>query len=180
MNKTYTYTYKVDSQRFRRALYFNTFSKQRFQIVLVAVMWVSGIGLLLANVVFRMPMSNVMQLCYVVLVATLPLLIFSCESGYRRYRSSPACDKLRTISLSDEWIKFSVVGGMDSEKLDWRMLANVFELPNTFIIYRDANLMVLLPKEAVPEDEQKELRSLFAWKMGRAFRRRTREVIPGL
>ena len=31
---TYTYTFKVEPQMFRRALYFNTFGKQRIQSVL--------------------------------------------------------------------------------------------------------------------------------------------------
>mgnify|MGYP002551522531 CR=1 FL=1 len=180
LKKCFTYTYRVDPQQFRRALYFNTFSKQRLQIVLVTVMWVLGLGLLFANLVFRVPMSNVMQLCYAVLTAALPLLVFSCESGYRRYRSSPASDKLRTVSLCEDWVKLSVVGGADSEKLEWHMLASVFELPETFIIYRDAELMVLLPKAVVPEEEQKELRALFRLKLGRAFHLRNRELIPGL
>ena len=35
---TYTYTFKVEPQVFRRALYFNTFGKQRIQSVIIAAM----------------------------------------------------------------------------------------------------------------------------------------------
>lgn len=167
---TYSYTFKVDSKMFRRALYFNTFAKQRAQAVIVGAMWVMGLGLAAANLLFHMEMSNVMQLCYIVLLVALPLLIFSCESGYRRYRSSHACGKLRSVSMNDECLKFHVVGGVDSEKVDWRLITAVFELADCFILFRDAELMVIIPKASIPEHEVPELRSLFRRKLGRSFR----------
>ena len=41
---TYTYTFKVEPEMFRRALYFNTFGKQRIQSVIIAAMAVMGVG----------------------------------------------------------------------------------------------------------------------------------------
>lgn len=173
LSGSYTYTFEIDAKMFRKALYFNTFAKQRFQAVIVAAMWVLGLGLLVANLVFRAQMSSVMQLCYIVLLIALPLLAFSCESGYRRYRDSPSCGKPRTVSLSDDWLKFKVSGGEGSEKIEWRLVSAVFELEDFFIIYRDANLMVLLPKAAVPAEDLPGLRSLFRRHLGRGFHLRS-------
>ncbi|MDY2777282.1 MAG: YcxB family protein [Collinsella sp.] len=174
MSKALTYRFKVDPALFRKALYFNTFAKQRFQSFLIGAMWLFGVGLAAANLLFRVQMNNVMQLCYVVLLAALPLLVFSCENSYRQYRSAPLHDKLREVSLSDDWIKLQVVGGSDSEKLEWRMIAAVYDLDDFFIIYRDLNLMVLLPKHAIPENDVSVLRVLFSKQLGRAFHRRTK------
>lgn len=170
MLKSYTYQYKVDPQMFRKALYFNTFAKQRIQSVLVIVMWLLGMGLLIANLVFKVEMTSVMQLCYIVLLIALPLLIFSCENSYRQYRSAPMHDKLREISMCEDWIKLHVVGGADSEKLEWRMVAAAYELKDFFILYRDLNLMVLIPKDVVPEQDLPGLRTLLTCRLGRAFR----------
>ena len=172
MNKSYSYQFKVDPHTFRKALYFNTFAKQRFQSLLVGTMWTLGICLAVANLVFKVEMSNVMQMCYIVLLVTMPLLMFSCERSYRQYRSTSARDKLRVIGLSDDWVKLQVVGGADSEKLEWRMVAATYELEDMFIIYRDLNLMVILPKDAVPADEQVKLRELFSRQLGKAFHAR--------
>ena len=89
---TYTYTFKVEPQMFRRALYFNTFGKQRIQSVIIAAMAVMGVGMLLANLVFHVEMTSVMQLCYIVIIAAVPLLLFSCEHSYRDYKKSPLAD----------------------------------------------------------------------------------------
>lgn len=172
MKNSYTYQFKVDPRLFRKALYFNTFAKQRAQSVLIVLVWLFGIGLLVANVLFHVEMTSVMQLCYIVLLIALPLLVFSCERSYRQYRSAPLHDKLREVSLSDEWVKLRVVGGADSERLEWRMVSAVYELRDFFILYRDSNLMVLIPKEAVPVDEQAELRKLFTERLGRGFKNR--------
>lgn len=170
MSASYTYTFKVPPRLFRRALYFNTFFKQRFQAVMVGVMWLFGVGLMVANLLFGVEMTSVMQLCYIVICAALPLMVFSCEQSYRHYRSAPLADKDRQVSLSDEWLKFRVSGGADSEKIEWRMLSAAFELEEFFILYRDTNLMVLLPKADIPADEVLELRALFRRNLGRAFR----------
>jgi len=75
-------------------------------------------------------------------------LIFSCEHGYRNYRSSTQCDRERTVSLGRDWIKFRISGDPDSEKTEWHNVMAVFELSDMFIIYRDADLMVILPKSS--------------------------------
>ena len=117
---TYTYTFKVEPQMFRRALYFNTFGKQRIQSVIIAAMAVMGVGMLLANLVFHVEMTSVMQLCYIVIIAAVPLLLFSCEHSYRDYKKSPLADAVRSVSINEDWLKFKVAGGADSEKIEWR------------------------------------------------------------
>lgn len=173
--KTYSYTFTVAPQMFRRALYFNTFMKQPVQIIIQAAMLILGIGLLVANLVFGVEMSNVMQLCYIVIIAAIPLLIFSCERNYREYRNSPQCDQMRKVSISSEWVKFRVGGNPESEKLEWRLVSSVFELSDYFIFYRDADLMVLLPKEVVPTQDLSELRAIFVTNLGRAYHKRCSE-----
>lgn len=42
---------------------------------------------------------------------------------------------LRAISLSEDWVKLKVIGGADSERLEWRMIAAIYELKDAFIIY---------------------------------------------
>lgn len=176
--RIHTYTFTVEPEMFRRTLYFDTFGKRRFQSVVMVGMFVLGLCLCMANLIAHIEMTNVMQICYIVLLAALPLMVFSCETGYRRYRSSPLCSKMRTISLSDDWLKFLVVGGADSEKVEWRLISAVFELDDRFVIYRDAGLMVLLPKTAVPDDDLDSLRALFARSLGRSFRIRRSGIMP--
>ena len=185
---TYTYTFKVEPQMFRRALYFNTFGKQRIQSVIIAAMAVMGVGMLLANLVFHVEMTSVMQLCYIVIsalrkvipakvhlpcyiviIAAVPLLLFSCEHSYRDYKKSPLADAVRSVSINEDWLKFKVAGGADSEKIEWRQVSAVFELAEFFIIYRDANLMVLLPKSAVAADELPKIRAVMRHNLGRGF-----------
>ena len=170
MTQSYTFTFKVDPKVFRRALYFNTFCKQRMQIFLVAAMWILGIGMLFANLVLKVEMTNVMQLCYVVLLITLPLLVFSCEHGYRQYRDSEMAGKTRIVSISPDWIKFRVGGSPESEKVEWRQMACVYELDDIFILYRDTNLMVVIPKSGMTPSQESEVRKIMVLKLGRAFR----------
>lgn len=177
--RVYTYTFTVEPELFRRTLYFDTFGKRKFQSIVMLGMFSFGLCLCTANLVAHIEMTNVMQMCYIVLLTGLPLMAFSCECGYRRYRSSPSCGKMRTISLSDDWLKFLVVGGADSEKVGWHLISAVYELDNCFVIYRDAGLMVLLPKMAVPVDDLDSLRALFARSLGRSFHIRQAGVMPG-
>lgn len=170
MTGIYTYKFKVDPQQFRKALYFNTFSRKRGQLILVLLAWMLGIVLLLVNLVGGVEMSSVMQLCYVVILASMPLLIFSCEHGYRNYRDSDLCNKERTVSLGKDWVKFRISGDPDSEKIEWRQIMAVFELSDMFIIYRDADLMVVLPKSVIREDDLPKVRSFFSDNLGRGFR----------
>jgi len=170
MTGIYTYKFKVDPQQFRKALYFNTFARKRGQLILVMIAWVLGIVLLLINLVGGVEMSSVMQLCDIVILASMPLLIFSCEHGYRNYRSSTQCDRERTVSLGRDWIKFRISGDPDSEKTEWHNVMAVFELSDMFIIYRDADLMVILPKSVIKAEDLLKIRSFFADNLGRGFR----------
>jgi hypothetical protein len=170
MTGIYTYKFKVDPQQFRKALYFNTFARKRGQLALVLLAWIFGIVLLLVNLVGGVEMSSVMQLCDIVILASMPLLIFSCEHGYRNYRSSTQCDRERTVSLGRDWIKFRISGDPDSEKTEWHNVMAVFELSDMFIIYRDADLMVVLPKLVIKAEDLPRIRSFFSDNLGRGFR----------
>ena len=107
--------------------------------------------------------------CYIVIIAAVPLLLFSCEHSYRDYKKSPLADAVRSVSINEDWLKFKVAGGADSEKIEWRQVSAVFELAEFFIIYRDANLMVLLPKSAVAADELPKIRAVMRHNLGRGF-----------
>lgn len=172
MTGAYTFSFKVSAGEFRKALYFNTFAKAKGQIYVIAAVWLLGLGLVIANLAFGVPMSNVMQMCYVVICAAAPLLVFSCERGWRQYRESGGETRERAVSISDGWVKLRVSGDPGSEKLDWRMIAGVYELTDMFIIYRDANLMVVLPKSEVNSREMEALRKIFVGNLGRGFHRR--------
>lgn len=176
MSESYTFSFRVDAAMFRRALYFNTFFKQRVQVVIVSVMWLLGAGIALAGLALHRELSNVMWLCGIVLLVTLPLLVFSCEYGYRQYRDSAAPEKLRRVCLSSGWLKLGVSGAPDSEKLEWRQISSAFELSDFFIIYRDASLMVVLPKSAMTECEANEVRGILAYRLGRGFHERTNRL----
>lgn len=175
-----TYTFRVSPEMFRRALYFNTFFKQRIQVVLVIVMWAMGLGLAAANLICQVEMSSVMQLCYVVLLVTLPLLVFSCEHGYRQYKASDASKKMRTVSLGREWIKFRIGGAPESEKVEWRQMSGAFELERMFVLYRDSNLMIVIPKDVIPDDEIDTLRKILRLNLGRSFRIRVGRLVSAL
>lgn len=173
MPESYAFSFRVDAETFRRALYFNTFFKQRLQVVLVAIMWLIGAGIAVAGLALHHELSNVTWLCGTVLLVTLPLLIFSCEHGYRQYRDSGLASKCRRMSLSDCWLKLGVSGVPDSEKLEWRQVSSAFELSDMFIIYRDANLMVVLPKSSMTSAEEDGVRGVLAYRLGKAFHNRT-------
>ena len=77
------------------------------------------------------------------------------------------------MSLSDCWLKLGVSGVPDSEKLEWRQVSSAFELSDMFIIYRDANLMVVLPKSSMTSAEEDGVRGVLAYRLGKAFHNRT-------
>lgn len=93
------------------------------QSVIIAAMAVMGVGMLLANLIFHVEMTSVMQLCYIVIIAAVPLLLFSCEHSYRDYKKSPLADAVRSVSINEDWLKFKVAGGADSEKIEWRQVS---------------------------------------------------------
>lgn len=59
---------------------------------------------------------------------------------------------LRTVSISDDWLKFRISGNADSEKLEWSQIMAVFETRDMFLIYRDADKYLALPKDVVGDD----------------------------
>lgn len=168
MSQTYTYQFRVPVELFRKTQYFNTFLRKKGQGVFVALVFVGALALLAANTLGGIAMSNVTQMCYIVCLIALPLCCFACEQATRRYRDEGTASALRTISIGDNWLKFRVSGGVDSEKLEWGQVMAVFETRDMFLIYRDADKYVALPKDAVDGDVS-ELRALFARELGKSF-----------
>ena len=113
-------------------------------------------------------MSNVMQMCYIVCLIALPLCCFACEQATRRYRDDATDVAMRNVSVNNDWLKFRVSGNADSEKLEWSQIMAVFETRDMFLIYRDADKYLALPKDVVGDDAQ-GLRELFARELGRSF-----------
>ncbi|WP_130811279.1 YcxB family protein [Olsenella sp. Marseille-P4559] len=169
---TYTYKFKIDAPTFRKALYFNAFARKRNQLVFVVAAWVGAIMLACMNVFGRLSLSNVVQICYIVVLLSVPLLVFSCERGWREYRDSGLPERDRSISISDDWMKFRISGNPDSEKVGWHNVSAIFELAQEFIIYRDADQMVVLPKSVMKNEDIPLIRSLFASKLGRCYKTR--------
>lgn len=169
----YTYKFKIDVPTFRKALYFNAFARKRAQLGFVAAAWAGAVVLAGLDLFGGAEFSNVVQICYIVVLLSMPLLIFSCERGWREYRDSGLQERERTVSVSEDWMKFRVAGDADSEKVEWHNVSAIFELPDEFIIYRDADQMVVLPKSAIREDDVPVLRRLFISKLGRSYRLRT-------
>lgn len=176
----YTYKFKIDAPTFRKALYFNAFSKKKAQLIFVALAWIGAIVLACMNVFGGLQLSNVVQMCYIVVLLSVPLLVFSCERGYRQYRDTDLPEKLRTVSISEDWIKFHISGEIESEKVEWHNISAVFELPDEFIIYRDADQMVVLPKDSMDEEDLPVIRILFISKLGRSFKERCSKDIQVL
>lgn len=114
-------------------------------------------------------MNTAMQMCYIVLLLTVPLLVFSCESNYYRYKHSEMVNKERTIDLSKDWMKFRISGSPESEKIDIKRFNEAYEINNMFIIYRDQDLMLLLPKSVIPEKELLIIRSYISRNIGGRF-----------
>lgn len=171
---TLSYRFRVDPQLFRKALYFNNFSMHRGQTTLIAIAWVAAIVLLIVHFAFSTNISNVVMMCYIVVALTIPLMVFSSEQGYRRYRDSVGGELMRTIKITDDWIKFGVEGQGNSEKVAWEKMAYAFELKDMFIFYRDSNLMVILPKEFVPDEDVDTIRSILRDKYGKGFHQRVK------
>ena len=75
---------------------------------------------------------------------------------------------MRNVSVNDDWLKFRVSGNADSEKLEWSQIMAVLETRDMFLIYRDADKYLALPKDVAGDDVQ-GLRELFARELGRSF-----------
>lgn len=168
MSQTYTYQFNVPVSLFRKTQYFNTFLRKRGQGVFVVLVFVGALALLAANTLGGVQMSNVMQMCYIVCLIALPLCCFACEQATRRYRDDAADVAMRNVSVNDDWLKFRVSGNVDSEKLEWSQIMAVFETRDMFLIYRDADKYLALPKDVVGDDAR-GLRELFAEELGRSF-----------
>jgi hypothetical protein len=173
---SYTYKFKIDASEFRKALYFNAFSRKRSQLYFVRAAWIGAAVLACMNLFGGLEVTNVVQMCYIVVLLSVPLLIFSCERGWREYRDSGLSGRERSVSIDDEWMKFRISGNPGSDKVDWHNVSAVFELPDAFIIYRDASQMVILPKDVIDKGDIPMLRKLFISKLGRSFKRHRRSL----
>jgi len=76
--------------------------------------------------------------------------------------------KVKRSTAHDDWLKFRISGNADSEKLEWSQIMAVFETRDMFLIYRDADKYLALPKDVVGDDAER-LRGLFAEELGRSF-----------
>lgn len=170
---TLEYTFSVSPQEYRAMRYFHTFRRHRFQSVFVALAWVGALALAVANLLLGVRMTNVMQMCYIAVGVSMPLLVLSCELEWRRYRDGGYGELRRVVTVSPDWIKLRVVGQPSSEKLDWRMVAAVYELPQGFLIYRDEQ-MVLLPARVLGPGDTETLEGWFGEQLGRSFKLRGR------
>lgn len=176
--KTLSFRYKVDGKLFRRALYFNNFALHRGQSLIVSVLWVAAVAAMIYNAIMGIEVSNVTMMCYIVVAATVPLLVFSSELGYRRYLGSVGPNKMRTMELTPTWVKFKIQGEQGGDKLPWSKIAYAYELRDMFLIYRDAGLMVILPKSACAPEDLESIRACLREGLGRGFHERYKERTP--
>ncbi|WP_197407445.1 hypothetical protein [Olsenella massiliensis] len=168
----YTYKFKIDVPTFRKALYFNAFARNRAQLGFVAAAWAGAAVLAGLDLFGRLELTNVVQICYIVVLLSMPLLIFSCERGWREYRDSGLQERERSVSVSEDWVKFCISGDANSDKVEWHNISAIFELFDEFVIYRDADQMVVLPKSVISNEDMLVLRSLFIRKLGRSYKLR--------
>lgn len=171
---TLSYSFTVSKREYRRLQYFHTFQMRRWQSWFVALAWLGALALAIANIFMGVEMTNVMQMCYIAVGASVPLLVVACEINVKRYCDAGMDERERTLSLSDEWVKFRIAGNPESEKATWEQLAYAYDLDEGLVIFRDAGKMALLPWRVVPKEDVDVLCGWCESHLGRAFKRRRR------
>ena len=166
------YSFKVSSRAFREVQYFTTFFRHRFQGAFVAAIFALAVVLFILNTAVGVAMSNVMQMCYIVCLISLPLLMFSCEQRTRKYKESGLDNQMRHVALSEDWIKLRLIGSPESEKLGWKQVSSAYELHDRFLLYRGSDNVIFLPKNVMGREGELGLREVLIRKLGRGFHSR--------
>ena len=166
------YSFKVSSRAFREVQYFTTFFRHRFQGAFVAAIFALAVVLFILNTAVGVAMSNVMQMCYIVCLISIPLLMFSCKQRTRKYKESGLDNQMRHVALSEDWIKLRLIGSPESEKLGWKQVSSAYELHDRFLLYRGSDNVIFLPKNVMGREGELEMREVLIKKLGRGFHSR--------
>lgn len=170
--KSVVINYTLTLQEYRKMLYFNTFSIRRMQSLIVAVVWLAGATLLALDLFKVIEPTRIMHLCFLMVTVALPMIVVSLEIRIFRSRGADTLNKKRVMILNEKGISYRSEGKHETGLDTWDDLLAVYETRSLFLIYKDANNTVPVPKKEQTEDTLEKARKLFGQHLGNKFKRR--------
>ncbi len=169
------YTFLVNKDEYRSMCYFNTFFIRPIQTAFIIICW---IGSLLMLTLYSLEIGNithVMRLCAIVVALTLPIMIFSVEQSTRRYQRSIVngneCEK--SVVLNAQEVRMCETEQSKEFTLTWNQFIAAYETKTLYILYRDRQRTIVLPKRVVEDTVNQQLRGLLQAELGKYFQVRT-------
>ncbi len=150
-----SFTFKLGAGDYRRAMYFNTFSRQPRQTWLLFTAWVFSLGIiLLERFALIGQLEKITHGCLMLVSVLVPALVATAEFAVYRFKSNHPEELAaeRTVRLTEEGIAQSRDDREESHFEAWSGFECVYETGALFIFYRSAKELILLPKRVVPPD----------------------------
>ncbi len=170
--KPIVFQFRVSPEDYRKMSYFNTFSIRRWQSAAIGVCWVGALVLLVLHFSKVIVLTDIMRLCAIIVSLALPVMIFSVEQNVRRYKHNPDAQPQRTLILEEDGVKFRSEGESQTGFVKWDQFITAFETKSQFLLYRDNQHAVLIPKQDESDEKLKSTRTLLSQAMGKSFKNR--------
>lgn len=147
--KPVVFQFHIRPEDYRAMSYFNSFSIRRGQSMIIVLCWMTALIALMLNVFQIVELTEIMQLCAIVVSLALPVMVFSTEQNVRRFRDQVKKNgkQQRTIIFEEKGVKFRSEGESETGFVSWNDFLMAFETKNLLLLYRDNQHTVIIPKE---------------------------------
>lgn len=165
-------SYQVSLADYRKMLYFNTFSIRKLQSLFVVLVWMAAAVLLLLDVLGTIQPTQVMHLCFLIVTVAAPMIVVSLEIRVHRSREIFAAQKGRTLILEEDGLKYRTESSHETGFDAWGDVQAVYETKSMFIIYKDGQNIVPVPKQGQEPEKLEKARACLRQKMGNKYKAR--------
>lgn len=166
-------SFRVGVKDYRRMLYFNTFSIHRFQWILVFIAWVSSVTLLILDIINVIEPTQIMHLCFLMVAVSAPILIVNLEMRVRKFKNySDIKDIQQTLILKDDGVNYRHEKSHETGYDSWDDFLAVYDTKNMYILYKDNQHTVPVPKKDIKSDTCQKASKIFSNKLGRRYKNR--------
>lgn len=152
--KPIVFQFHIRPEDYRAMSYFNSFAIRRGQSVIIGLCWLLAVIALALDLCRLVELTEIMQLCAIVVSLALPVMVFSTEQNVRRFREQikKTGKQQRTIIFEERGVKFRSEGEKETGFVKWNDFLMAFETKTLLLLYRDNQHTVIIPKaEQQPE-----------------------------
>lgn len=170
----YPIVYKFDSTMddYREMSFFSTFSFRRGQNIFLLITWILAVTAFLLDVTNVFKLSQTIHLCALMVAVTMPMLFISYLVSVNKFKRNGVSyrKKTHTVLLGKDDVQYKESGNSNTGLDKWDDIAYAFETKNLFLLYRNPNNAVLLPKRSATEQQIAQTRECFKEKLGVRFK----------